>query len=210
MEKSALFLDFDGFKFDTLKMHVEYINQKYSIQSISSDYINNPPLETVIKKYLPEDRHHEIVNATVYADTSINLLPSFEWHEQVQPMEGMCEVVPLLAKKYSLWTLTSREKGSLEVIQHLLNQHVPGCISNIQCLWEYLGDYKFKQVASKKEFISNFTGPKTAFLDDSANEVLETQDTITSYLFDPHGANDHLNTIKNRVRSWREIGEIFL
>jgi hypothetical protein len=208
-DKPVLFLDFDGLKFDTLGIHVNYINKKYGVKTIPSDYTNNPSLETVIKKYLLEDQHHLITKEEVYVDIGENLNGSLEWHAEVLPMEGVEEVVPLLAKKYTLWTVTARQTACIPVIMYLLNKYIPHCISGIHCVWEHIGDGQFKGIP-KRDFVANFNGEKIAFIDDSALEILDMQDMIPSYLFDPHGLNDMTPNIHHRVRSWQEIGDTFL
>jgi hypothetical protein len=207
--KPTLFFDFDGLKFDTLDIHIRYINQKYGIESVPDDYADNADLELVVKKYIPKDKHHLIDRADIYADIAENLTSSFEWHADLQPMEGMSEVLPLLVKKYAIWTVTAREKKSRPVIEHLLDIHVPDCSSGIHCVWEHLGGKEFKEI-SKREFILNFKGEKVAYVDDTVKEILKVQDIIRSYLFDRTGIHDANSNILNRVRSWYQLGEILL
>ena len=208
-EKPVLFLDFDGLKFDTLDIHVRYINERYGIQTVPADYTTTPRLETVIKKYLPDDQHHLITGDAVYADIGENCNASLAWHAEVPPIDGMKEVLPLLAEKYRLWTVTARQKSCLHVIEHLLREHVPGCISGIHCVWERMPSGEFKGIP-KRDFIASFDGRKVAFIDDSPTEIVRMQDLIPSYLFDPAGLNDDNAEIKHRLRSWKEIGETFL
>lgn len=207
--KSTLFLDFDGLKFDTLNVHVEYINKRYGIKTTPADYKNNPGLDSVIKRYLPKEKHATINREEIYLDLGENLNGSIELHAKVFPIEGVQEILPLLAQKYTLWTVTARQHTSIPVIRHLLDIYVPNCISGIHCVWKHVGNYEFEGI-SKKEFISNFVGEKVAFIDDSLNEIREMQDIIPSYLFDPHGHNDSVKNVQYRVRSWEEIGKIFL
>ncbi len=206
MKKPTLFLDFDGLKFDTISAHMEYMNARYNIPSIITDYANNPSLELVVRKYITT---HPITREEAYKDLSDNFLQSLELHEVIQPFEGMCEVVKELSKKYSLWTVTARQKSGLHVIEHLLNKHVPECISGIHCVSEHLGKNKYNEI-SKRSFIENFEGAKVAFIDDSAHEIKLVQDIIPVYLFDPLGMNDHDTSITHRIRNWEEIGNIFL
>jgi len=105
--------------------------------------------------------------------------------------------------------VTARPKDGLSVIEHLIENHIPGCINGIHCVWEHLGDGKYNEI-SKREFIKNFPGNKVGFIDDSASEILKVQDVLTSYLFDPLGVNDHIEEIYYRLRSWNEIGHYFL
>lgn len=207
MKKSVLFLDFDGMKFDTAPLHVAYFNKKYGINCKKEDFLNNPPYNHILRKYLPA---HLIPSAEeLWRDACANLMNSISWHQDVPPMDGMCEVLPELAKKYVLWTVTARPSGSMEVMQYLVDKHVPGCISGFHCVWFQSEDRLFRGI-SKLEFIQKFTGDKVGFIDDSVKEILQLQAVIPSYLFDPSGLNDTAEGIERRVRSWEEIGKIFL
>lgn len=203
----VLFFDFDGFKFDTFQIHIEYINQKYHIETVESDYIGNPHLDLVINKYLPKNKH--VSYGFVYEDIGKNLLGSVDWHNKVKPMKDMVTVVKNLSKKYDIITVTARQKSSLNVIEYLINKYIPECISDIHCVWEHLGSGKFKEY-SKKEFILNHQGEKVGFFDDSPKEILPLCDHLPSYLFDPKGLHDENKQIKNRVRSWKEIENLLL
>lgn len=208
--KPVLFLDFDGLKFDTIDSHRDYVNEKYGIATTRNDYVdNNHNLTDVIKKYLPKEDHASIIPEQVYADIGENLNASIERSMNLVPIDGMCEVMPLLAEKYELWTVTARQKSSLEVIQYLLTKHVPNCVSGIHCVWDHIGDYKFLS-HSKKDFIAKFEGEKVAFIDDSLSEILEMQDVVPAYLFDP--AKRHIDhpLVQHRVISWEEIRKVFL
>ncbi len=207
MNKPALFLDFDNFKFDTWPAHIAYLNEKYGINSVIADYAHNPPLEQVVGRYLPEGQRP--THIPLYEDLGKNFLASIERHADVKPMEGMCEVVPKLAEKYDLWTVTARQKTSRPVIEHLIERYIPGCIAGIHNVWEHHGDGRVTGV-SKRDFIWSFQGPKVAFLDDSPGEILQLQDLLPCYLYDPKGIHDGDGRIQHRVRSWWEIGEVFL
>ena len=207
--KPVLFLDFDGLKFDTLDIHVRYINHRYGISTVPADYIDNPGLEDVIKKYFDQKHHHLIDRDEVYLDVGERLIASLEWHKDVPPIPGMAEIIPLLAKKYTLWTVTARQKTSLPVVKHMLDTYVPNCISGVHCVWEHLGEKRWKEV-SKKQFIEQFPGPKVAFIDDSPKEILRMEGIISTYLFDRHGMHSNASGITNIVRTWHEIGKVFL
>ncbi|HRH31243.1 MAG TPA: hypothetical protein PK950_01085 [Candidatus Paceibacterota bacterium] len=209
-KKPVLFLDFDGLQFDTIDSHKDYINEKYGIATIRSDYIdNNHGLHAIIKKYLPVDMHDSIIPEQVYADIGENLNASIERNMNLIPIEGMREIVPMLAEKYELWTVTARQKSSLEVIEYLQTKHVPNCVIGIHCVWDHLGDYKFHG-HSKRDFIANFQGEKVAFIDDSLSEILDMQDIVPSYLFDPRRIHINHPKVQHRVISWEEIGRAFL
>lgn len=184
MKKQNLFFDLDGMKFDTLPAHVAYINYRYGINTVPSEYIgNNDSLDTLIKKHAPGiDSSWE----DIYLDVGQNFHSSIEWHKEVKPMEDMCEVILLLAKKYhKLYTVTARQKSGYHVVKHLLDTHIPGCISDIHCVWDYVKGKGFVEIA-KKDFIQSIKGDNIAFFDDSVSEVKKTAQIIPSYLFDPH------------------------
>ena len=207
-KKPVLFLDFDDLKFGTLDAHVRYVDRTYGIVTDPADYANNPPLGSSINKHLPADRH--ITDADAYRHLTENFHTSIEWHADVRPMAGMPEAVIRLARRYDLWIVTARPKHASTVVDHLLEKYVPGCIAGIHYVWEYSGNGIFKEVAKKHEFIRDFKGDKVAFIDDSPKEILRTQEVIASYLFDETGRHDSLSDIRLRVRSWREITELFL
>ena len=194
-------------KYDTLQAHVNYMNHRYGIVTQPEDHIENPSLHLVANKYLPPERH--ITREDMYEDLASNFLASHEWHKDVQPLEGMADVVQRLAEKYQIWVVTARAVGGMQVMQKLFDTYTPNCIAGIHCVWTGLGGKKFAE-RSKRDFVKNFEGTKIAFFDDSPKEIRNMHDIIPSYLFDPTGRNDNLNDIKLRVRSWKEIGELLL
>ncbi len=206
--KRSLFLDFDGLQFDTLPAQTAYLNKKYGIKTSEDDYITNLSLEEVVNKYLAKLGRRQMKRDDVYRDLGKEFLASIELHKGVLPMKDMREIVPLLAKKYMLWTVTARQKIGIKTIRYLLNEHIPGCMSGIHCVSEQMEDGKFKEV-SKKNFINGVHGEKWAFIDDSLSEVLETKDSIDSFLFDPYGFSGNFTNLEV-VKSWDQIGEIFL
>ena len=194
MKKPNIFLDFDGLKFHTASQLAIYMNGRFGINSKTSDYVNNQPLHIVLRTYISNIENYQT---------------SIKWHEDMLPMEDMCETMYKLAKKYLLWTVTSREKTSVKTIRYLLDKHIPGCITGIHCVYEHRGSGVFNEV-SKRDFIQSVSGEKIAFFDDSPSEILKTQDIIPSYLFDPDGLHDDIGQITNRVKNWKEIGDRFL
>lgn len=203
--KPHIFLDFDNSKFDTNMLILNYINERYGIPSIPDDYINNPSYELILQKYLPPDLipHKD----TIYEDFSKDILQSIEKHDAVAPMEGMVETIFKLSEKFTLWVVTARQRTGLHVIRHMLDKHVPDCIHDIHCVWGQYDNGEYYGVP-KRDFIESIEGEKIAFLDDSAKEILEMQDLIPSYLYDPKGVNDSVKNINHRVRSWKEFGAL--
>lgn len=205
--KPYLFFDFDGLKFNTTPALVRYMNQRWNMNSVESDYVNRVhDIESVINKYRKD---LNVTYSEAYEDMGKNYNSSLLWQQDVQPIENMCEIMKLLSKKYTLLTVTARQKAGIHVIQYLLDKYIPGCVTDIHCVYESIGNGKFNEVL-KKDFIKSLTGEKVAFIDDSPKEIEDMQSTIPSYLFDPKRLHDNLTEIKNRVHSWNEIGEKFL
>ncbi|MEI6022364.1 MAG: hypothetical protein WCQ32_00795 [bacterium] len=206
MKKQNLFFDLDGMKFDTLPVFVSYINNRYGIQTKTSDHIgNNDRLDAVIKKHAP---HITLSWEEIYKDVGENFHSSIVWHKDVEPMEDMCEVISLLSNKYNLYTVTARQKVGVHVVQYLLDTHIPGCIDDIHCVWDYIEGKGFFEI-SKKDFIKNTQGDNIGFFDDSLNEVMKVKNTIPSYLFDPMDLYADVQGV-TRIRSWQQIGHLYL
>lgn len=208
MNKPKIFLDWDGLKFDTIPAHIEWINHFYGINSSVEEYINlgGGSWTQVINKHKPE---LALVKETLYLDLADNFLNSLEWHSNVMPFDGMCAIVPQLAKKYELIVVTARQKVSEPLILHFSEKYVPGCVTHIHCVHEHMGGNVFQRV-SKRDFILGSHGEKIAFIDDSPHEIDGVRDIIPSYLFDPTGRHTENMDIPNKVSSWAQIGEIFL
>lgn len=206
MRKPAVFFDFDDLKIDTVPAMIAHVNEHYGIASVRSDYLNGIYLEEVINRHLPKERH--VSREEAYLSLAEKFLCSIDLHEAIPLIDGVIEVLPQIAQRYEVWTVTARQKVSMHVVKHVLDRHVPGCVTGIHCVWDRRdGAY---HAITKREFISGFEGEKVAFFDDTPREVLEVQDVVPSYLFDPHGLYDGMQEIRARVRSWREIGQILL
>ncbi|HEY0908424.1 MAG TPA: hypothetical protein VGE35_03700 [Candidatus Paceibacterota bacterium] len=203
----TLFIDFDNCKFSTKLAEMAYINWRYGVNSVPADYADSFWIDEILAKYLPPEKIPS--REEIYRDLTLNYLTSIEHHASIEPMEGICEVLPLLAKRYSLWTVTARVKTSQTVVMHMNELHVPGCISGVHHVWDFV-EGKFKKIASKRDFIASFAGKKVGFIDDSPTEVLEVDGVVPAFLFDPHHQHDGNTRIQRRVRNWHEIGEIFL
>lgn len=205
--KPNLFFDFDNTKFNTTPALMLYINQRWNINSIESDYIGkNDDLELVVGKYRTDI---EINRNEVYEDLGRDYNKSIVRQKDVPSIKNMRRVIKLLSKKYTLWTVTARQKEGMHVIKYLLDKHIPGCISGIHCVWERKAS-GISIETSKKDFIESISGEKVAFIDDSPKEILKMQSIIPSYLFDPSKLHENLTGINNRIYSWNEIGKKFL
>jgi hypothetical protein len=85
---------------------------------------------------------------------------------------------------------------------------MPGCIADIHMVWDFVdGEYV---AHPKKDFVKNVPGENIAFFDDTPREIIDMQDIIPSYLFDPTGKHETLTDIKLRVDSWKKIGELYI
>jgi hypothetical protein len=207
MKEGNIFLDLDNSMFNTTPIFMNYLNKRYGIESKLEDYVNNASFEIILKKYLPIGTCPSAED--IYRDFVRNLLTSIDEHESVSPFEDMVETIFLLASKYTIWIVTARNKEGLHVIEHITNKHIPGCVTGNHCVWGYEGGGKNIAIP-KKDFIWRVEGRKVAFLDDTVKEILEMQDLVPSYLFDPTGVNNHIQGIHHRVRSWKEFGKLFL
>ncbi len=207
MTKSTLFLDCDGTLLDTVPMTVRYINERYKINSVLNDYLDTPPLDSIINRYLPKEKPVTIEDA--YTDLGENFLSSTELHEGVSPIKGVTKVIPLLAQRYDLWIVTARELRGHPVLMRMVEKHMRGCITGVHCVWKHKGGKEFEE-RSKRDFIARFPGEKVGFIDDSPAEVLKATGIVPTYLFDPHDHHAHRTDIPQRVRTWDEIGELFL
>lgn len=205
-EKPIIITDFDGFKFHTTEAHVAFFNHFYKIQISIEECAGHQAWDTVINRYLT-DKH--VTLNDIYVDATEHFYGSIDWHATIVPLEGMASSLKRLTEKYKLITVSAREKSSVSVIEHFLNKYMPGCISEIYCMYKYVGNGKFEGM-SKREFIENYPGKKIAFLDDTPSEILDTQDIIPSYLFDPLGYHDGDTRILHRVKSPEEIEKLFL
>jgi hypothetical protein len=204
--KKNLFFDFDDMKFITLPLLVSYINKKYGIKTTLNEYLdNNDSLDKIIQEHLPGVL---IGYNDIYKDVGENFHASLNWHSDVEPMPHMSEVMKGLKEKYNLYTVTSRQKVGIGVIQYILDKYIPGCITGVHCVWHY--DKTDGFIANpKRNFIENTPGENIAFFDDSPKEIKKVEDIIPSYLFDPNGLHKDSET-KNRVASWEQIGNMFL
>ncbi|MEJ0002351.1 MAG: hypothetical protein WDN09_04280 [bacterium] len=124
----------------------------------------------------------------------------------------MVRVLPRLAKRYTIWIVTGRERRGLDVINHVVKRQIPDSVDNVRCVRELLQDGTFKTVQKSDVVVRGLPreAKKAGFIDNSPAEILATQDDIFACLYDPLGVHDNVTGIKNRVRSWYEIGEIFL
>jgi len=200
-----LFFDFDGMKFDTVQAQVHYINKAYGLSISMYDYLkHNHDIEKLLNSFIP---NLGLTRDEIYRAFGKDFLCSIEAHENILPMPGMCEVMPLLKKEYKIHTVTARQKIGLPVIEYILDKYIPGCISNIHCVWGHTEGKGFHGI-SKKSYVESTEGENVAFFDDSPHEIEDMQDVIPSYLYDPNGFHYDKNEI-HRVVSFMQIWRMF-
>lgn len=204
MTKPYLFFDFDGFLFYTVPPHAAYLNHKYQIHTVDSDYIGNPDLDELVALHTGVTRPMH----AVYEDVGHNFHTSVYWHRSALPIHGMCDVVPKLAERYRIVVVTARSTSGRHVIQYLTDKYVPGCIHDIHCVHHWDGA-KFV-MHSKRDYIASIEGEKIAFIDDSPKEIFRMEGIIPSYLYDEKGLHAELQDIPARFANWYEIGNTFL
>jgi len=206
--KGYIFLDFDDVMFNTSIQHIKFNNLYFGINSKPEDYENSEVID-VIKKYRPDfaQSYYEM-----WFNIMNNFHMSYEWQGKIQPLPRMTEVVRALSQKYNLLVPTGRPQNSREVINWLLEKHVPGCISQVHCVYAFSGGEIFVQ--PKTDFVKSIVGEKIAFIDDSKNEINKMQAKLdnkpVSYLFDSQESYATTNQVFKCLRSWEEIGQRFL
>ncbi len=207
MKNKNIFLDFDGLKFNTTPLIVNFMNEKYGINSKIDDYLNKGSyIHEILHNYRPDLKH--ITKDDVYLAYGNEFANSIEKHSDIVPISGMIEIVNRLSKKYNLYTVTARQESGKHVIKHVVDRFIPNCIVDIHCVWKKSGSSFCK--IPKIDFVKSIKGEHVAFFDDSLHEIHEMQDFIPSYLFNPKNSNNDLTGIKNHVSSWEEFGEKFL
>ena len=205
MSKPYLFLDFDGLQFATLGPHTEYVNKKYGVNMTIDDIRNDVMLEA-IQKLRPE---LGLTFYSFFSDIGENFQTSMEWHKNVMPVTSAEEIIPLLARKFTLWTVTARQEITMHVMKYLSEKYFPSCISMYHCAYKDSGKGYFDRI-SKKDFLQNFKGGENVFIDDTPREVQSVQDILRAYLFDMDDFHISKGGILNRVNSWYKIADILL
>jgi hypothetical protein len=212
--KSHAFFDLDNMIFDTHPGIVQFINCFYNINSILSDYNNNPSLEKVVNKYRPQK---PVTYKQAYKDFFDHFLTSQEKHANVKPFKDAPEVLKQISKKFKIYIVTARQKGGDSIVQYLLDSHIPNCVSEIHYVWHVAPEGQYEEI-TKKDFIisQGMFGEGVAFFDDSLKEVEAVRKAVefvggslVSYHFDPYDI--HTGGDKERkVKNWKQIGDLLL
>ncbi len=205
MKKKNMFLDHDGVMVDEKPYVLLYLNERYKINLRLADNINFDLLHEVIQLHTGNPN---LTFDEVYLDIGKNFHASDIWNERMPIIEDMPKVAPELAKKYNLHIATARQKIGHSALRTVYHRHIPKCIQELHCAWDYEEGRGFWSVP-KATFIQNFEGEKIAFIDDTLKEVLGTKDIIPSYLFDLHGVHTKETEIP-KLESWKHIGDTFL
>ncbi len=200
--KKLLIFDYDGVLFDTIPKHIEYLNNRFSIESVPEDY-GDGPWHLVIEKYTGLTLTRE----QLHQDILKNFLMSKDWHRDICPMDGMVKTIKSLYKKgFTLMIATRRFKeGRFVIVDSLNRYHIASCFEIIHCTSQDLGHTILQE--PKKKFLRAITGEKTGFFDDTLKEIEEAKDILPSYLFDPLGLNKMKDI--NSIRHFEVIDEMF-
>jgi len=202
--KQNLIFDLDGVILDTDPVMISYVNQKYGIKSVESDYDDFHEMHQIVRKHLGDYR---LSRDDFYDDYRMNFLLSEEWQNQIEPMPGMCEVMTLAANEYYLYIATKRSDRTSRTVKMLLDRYIPGLIENVFYAIKFVEGHGHLY-QKKKDFISGLDGCNVGFFDDSKLEVREAKDVVPTFLFDPKFKHAEIEGVKS-VRGWHDIAEIF-
>jgi 5'(3')-deoxyribonucleotidase len=194
-----LIVDFDNTQFNTLPSLAEYINKMFEIKTTPEDH-RFLSIDQVLEKYGVKTFY---TLDQIYYYFISHYQSSIRWHNLVKPMPGLTEVFPRLAKKYNIYTCSSRQASSLSIMQDLSKKHVPGCIKDIHCVYTYVGP-GYTGI-SKAEFVKNLPGETIMFIDDSPKELVTVKDLVPTILFGETDNNTHKLAI---AKDWWEVEKI--
>lgn len=206
MREKHLFFDLDGMTFDTLPSTVRFINHHYGTNLETKDILNRgSEIDAVLRQHTGDN---SITKDDFYNLYGKEYLTSVEWHADATPMPYAPEIIGKLSQQYTIHTVTARQQVGINVIKHLIGKHLQGKIENIHCVWRKNEFGEFYKIP-KHEYIQNVNGLKLAFFDDSHHEIESMQGILPSFLFDPYNFHPEVSDAK-KVKSWLEIGEIYL
>ncbi len=206
MNKPNFILDFDNVLFYTWFAHLSYLNEIYGINTVLEDYLDSPPLTSLVNKYLPG---RNITSPEFYVLFEEDFSKSLERHKDVFPLKGMPEVLSEIKKKYKLWVVTARTENSLHIMKYLIDKYIPNCLEEIYFVRKYIGNGNYER-SPKINLIEKIPEKKVAFIDDCLREVTATKDILPSYLFDQHNFYRDVDKGVKVVKNWEEIGNLFL
>lgn len=209
MKKICTFLDCDGFIFNTIPAHIDYLEYRYGIRFTLSDFAAQPDLSKLLRDVLGEK--DELSYNEVYRDLGVNFISNWEWHKDILPFEGAVESLKRLCEHAHIYIVTKRPDMSRGVLTRLVQLHMPHTISEMFFCYSYDKNKKWVYVP-KKEIILRLTQTKfDMFFDDSLHECIESPDLIHTHLFDPKNIYGNNPIIKGGdmavVRSWQSVEE---
>ncbi|NCS99652.1 hypothetical protein GW765_01585 [Candidatus Parcubacteria bacterium] len=206
MYRGNIFWDFDETMFKTLELLVLYMNQKYDIKSTIEDYSEHPYLDAVIAKYRPEGPVP--TRGEVYEDLASEFLNSREWHDQMDPVDGLLDILPMLSEDFDNHIVTAREFNAGPTMRWLLRKHeILQYIEGMHYVWVHLGNQNFKGTP-KIDLIKRVPGKAILFIDDAPKEIIPVAGYVNASLYDPRGNHVGRKDIKHRIESLREIPKI--
>ncbi|MEI6191292.1 MAG: hypothetical protein WCP24_02925 [bacterium] len=206
--KPVMFFDFDDMLMETREASIDYIRFRYKVAFPEEAYLCGNSLWQILSELLPAGEKLEKDN--FYLDWRDNFLTSIDRHQKAKPVAGAVEVVPALSAQFDLWVVTARQEASKPVVLELCRRFFGQHITGVHFVWRGGDESKSWVSVPKKDFIANFPGESVAFFDDNPGEIMETQGVVSAYLFDQTGIHASVQGINNRVKSWEEIGQLFL
>lgn len=209
MKKIRTFFDCDGFIFDTIPAHIDYIEKKYGVRFTANDFAAQPDISQLLRERLQRDRG--LSYNEVYKDLGVNFIASWEWHQHVKPIEGAVEVIQKLSPYTEIFIITRRPNISSKVLEKLIKKHIPDTISGIRFGFTF-GKHGKHEYVSKKEHISALSTTRMdLFFDDSLHECTEMNNVVKTYLFDPQDIYRNNPHVKGKdmpvVKSWIHVEE---
>lgn len=205
--KHDLILDFDETLFYTSKQTRIFLNHYFGIQIPIDDkvYLCGHSLHELVLEHLSSD--HKLTEGDLYEILGSEFLSSLSWHEDVSPVDGMLEIVPELAKVYTLHVATARQSSSKPVVNMLLDKFLPGLISSTHFVWEHLGNKEFRGVP-KKDFVRSLRSP-IGYVDDNPKETKEIIGLAPHViLLDPKGYHPKTLVANYYVSRWEDVPKI--
>ena len=205
MKKENLVFGFDDTLVNSRPLVVEYLNQRWGIKAKESDFYEYNAVHKVVQGYLKDD---SLTYEQIYDDYQANFAKSLHWHERIEPMPQMCEVVSELCLKYDLHIATKRNNSGIHLVNMVLDKYLPQKIQSVYCAIKHIEGVGY-MFMKKRDFILGLNGKTIALIDDSKIEVEEAIGVVQPYIFDPELVHGPIDGVIS-VRSWREIGNIFL
>lgn len=209
--KPILFVDCDGFLFNTIPAHVRYFHDRYGVTISESEFLAHPDLIELLRMHDPA--LCDIPGSQIFDALNYEFMNSWEYHQGVEPMPDMPHYLKLLDAYFEIRIVTLRSSIGKPVMYKLIEKYIPGIISEIHCV-HILDTENRLSVISKREYISNHKVVGSAFGDDSLHQIETTHDIVPSILYDPYGAHNNNPVVRTgeitRARSWQGLYDFFM